>query len=116
MKIPVKTYKIVEVEEVITNLVDVPEIINRHFHTNTFQQVIDYLLTLEFVESSTYFRDFKSFISPEQGGDNTVNLHSIKTLIDDPTNSKIVIQVTWDWYKNNMTDNAIIIFRKPIQE
>jgi hypothetical protein len=112
MKIPVKSIEMVEVttlvEQEVVKDITIPDIITKD--NKYFQEVIDYLLTLEFVASSAIHDHFHSFPSYKQGGSNTLDLNYIS--IFDDNHDKLTIEVRWGNYSEE-SDRAIIIFKLP---
>jgi len=112
MKIPVKIVEVVEVrtlvEKVVEKDIKLPDTITKD--NEYFQDMIDYLKTLEFVGTSCVHRDFESFISWDQGGNNTTDLALISVLYNDF--NKLTIEVRWKGYKHP-SDGAIVIFKLP---
>jgi len=108
MRIPVKVIEPVTIIKEVEYIkhVNVPDFVNQSYHH--FQDLINYLKSLEFVASSTCFSEFDSFISHEQGGSNTTNLDSIVFL--DKNLSRVTYKVSWE---GSTKDVAYIIFKIP---
>jgi hypothetical protein len=110
MKIPVKTIELVTIikEVEVIKEVDIPDFINSDH--KYFQDVINYLKTLDFITSSTCFHNFDSFISEKQGGSNTTNLDGIALL--DKNMDRVTYKVLWE-DSSYTKEVAYIIFRIP---
>jgi hypothetical protein len=98
MKIKVKETKVIETEVTIGRNISKDD---KHF-----QDVIDYLKTLEFLATSCSHNYFASFPSTNQGGNNTYNLTDISIL--EENGDKLVVKV---WWMDNTS--AYIIFKLP---
>lgn len=95
IKIPVKTVERVAtttyVDVEVTKEIEFSGVANDY--DPHFQELIDYLLTLNFVASSCLHPSFKDFPSYKQGGKNTCSLTSIKIVqVHYP---RITISVQW---------------------
>ena len=98
MKIKVKETKVVEKDfKVPANNFDCDE---------HFQDLLDYLGTLEFVASSSW-DNFKSFLSYKQGGSNGADITEI-TILEEFGNT-LVVKATW----GSCNIFSHIIFRLP---
>lgn len=106
MKIPVKVVKMVEVEVVKIEDIDIDLTIGINYLHSHFQDVINYLLTLKFVESSCDHTRMKDFISRSQGGVNSSNITDIQ-LLAKYQDYKYTFSVKW-----GTSDSAYIILSK----
>ena len=109
MKIQVKSIEMVETE-ILKDITVSDTITKRDKH---FQDVIDYLKTLEFVASSCRYNNFETHISFGQGGCNWDDLDYIRLIHN--YQGKLTFEVRWTHHKKDY-DGAIIILNEPLKD